>query len=78
MPRFYLNPIIGGRLARDHDGEEHPSLEAARTSAVLGGREILTDQLRGEEISFQGVAIADESGVILQVVGISEILRGHS
>jgi hypothetical protein len=76
MPRFYLNPIFGGRPMRDHDGEDHPGLDDARRSAIKGAREILADQLRGGEVSFRGVEIADQNGVVLKVVGISEILRG--
>jgi hypothetical protein len=76
MPRFYLNPIFSGRPIRDHDGEDHPCLDDARRSAIIGAREILADQLRGDEVSFRGVEIADQSGVVLEVIGISEILRG--
>jgi hypothetical protein len=43
---------------------------------IKGAREILADQLRGGEVSFRGVEIADQNGVVLKVVGISEILRG--
>jgi hypothetical protein len=75
MPKYHLNPIISGRPVRDHEGEEHPDLEAARTSAVLSAREILADQLRGEDVSLQGFEIADENGQILQVVDFSEILK---
>jgi hypothetical protein len=76
MPRFYLNPIFTGRPIRDHDGEEHPGLDDARRSAIRGAREILAGQLRGDEVSFRGVEIADQNGVVLEVIGISEVLRG--
>jgi hypothetical protein len=77
MPRYHLSPIISGWTVRDHEGEEHPDLEAARTSAVLSAREMLADQLRGEDVSLQGFEIADENGQVLQVVDFSEILKGR-
>ena len=66
MSRFFLHVINRVGSARDEEGVELESLQAAIETAKDGIRSIICDEAKAGRIDLDGrVDIADESGAIL-------------
>lgn len=69
MSRYFLHIRDGGRFLEDFEGEEYPSLEAARADAVVSARQMMAERVRqGEVIDGQIIEIWDEKGVCVAKV----------
>jgi hypothetical protein len=76
MPRYYLHIRDEGRLVEDPDGSDLPDLEAARAEALEGARNILAAKVKaGKLIDDQRFEITDETGAVLAVVPLKDVLR---
>lgn len=75
MPRYFFHVREGGELSQDREGQELPDVEAARREAVNTGREILGEKLlHGGALNNRAIEIADETGHIVEVVNINDVL----
>ena len=72
MPRYFLHVDEPGT---DPDGTELPDREAARREAMLSAREMLAEWIlhEAEDVPTK-IVIADETGNVLAVVHIRDIL----
>jgi hypothetical protein len=78
MPRFFLNVRDGTDLSRDHEGQEFANAEAARREAVRSGREMLGEQLlHGGSLNHRQIEITDETGHVVDVLTISDVMFSH-
>jgi hypothetical protein len=75
MPRFFFNVRDGADLSRDLEGQEFADTAAAHREAVNSNREMLGERLlHGGPINHRQIEIADESGHIVDTVGVEEVL----
>jgi len=75
MPRFYINCLNGGQLARDDEGIDLPSLEEAREAALVSAREIIADNVKGNARNpLRAVIIAGENGQDLMTIPAKDVL----
>jgi len=75
MPRFYINFQNGDQLAKDDNGVELPSLEAAWKAALVSAREIIADNIKSDAKSpLRAVSITGESGQDLLTIQAKDIL----
>jgi hypothetical protein len=75
MPRYYFHVREGSTLNRDDEGQELPDAEAARQEAVSVNREILGEKLlHGGSLDSRTVEIADETGHVVDVVNVRDVL----
>lgn len=78
MPRFFFNVRDGADVSRDCEGQEFANAQAARREAVSAGREMLGDRLlHGGSLNHRQIEIADETGHVVDVVTMSDILFHH-
>jgi hypothetical protein len=76
MARYFFN-VRGsdGTVSPDREGQDLPSLEAARAEAVSSNREMLGERLlHGGSLGPREVEIADEGGKVLATVTAEEVL----
>src|SRR5688572_24003830 len=63
MPCFYLHIKDGGRLIRDEEGIDLPSMNDARAMALQSARELWGDAIKaGRDLGADAFVIVDESG----------------
>jgi hypothetical protein len=75
MPRYYFHVREGSQLSRDMEGQELANVEAARHEAVAANREILGEKLlHGGALDHRTIEIADESGHVVDVVNVKDVL----
>lgn len=75
MPVFYLHIYYRDMAARDEEGLELASLEAARSEAIAGARGIMRDELRNGRLSLGSrIEIEDSSGRMLATVPFREAI----
>jgi uncharacterized protein DUF6894 len=75
MPRYYFHVREGGEISRDREGQELADAEAARREAVNAGREILGEKLlHGGSLNNRTIEIADETGLVIDVVNVNDVL----
>jgi hypothetical protein len=75
MPRFYINFLNGGQLARDDEGIDLPSLEEAREAALVSAREIIADNVKGNARNpLRAVIIAGENSQDLMTIPAKDVL----
>jgi len=76
MARFYFHLFNGLGSARDEEGREAPSLEAARSCAVEDIRSIISGDARAGVVDLAGwVEIADERGRHLATVRFEDAVE---
>lgn len=64
-----------GDVIRDREGQELPSLDAARAEAVNSNREMLGERiLHGGIIGPRQIEIADGTGEVLAAITITDVL----
>lgn len=72
MPRFYLNLRDHDEL-KDPEGLEADSVEAARTAAIRGARDIMAEDVRSGELRLSdAIEVADERGEVVSVVAFRD------
>jgi hypothetical protein len=65
MPLFFFDTIDRGNLVPDEDGQELPSIEAARKTAIIGAREMMADAvLQGRDIGYRQFCVRDAANEI--------------
>jgi hypothetical protein len=77
--RYFLHVKENDELFEDPEGTELVDLNAARTRAVVGGREILAERIvAGRPIDGLEIIICDTEGRVLEQVGFADlvVLRG--
>ena len=63
MPTYFFDLVSDDRNARDHEGQECASLEAAMDIADLSLCEIAGDALKaGLNVQLEAIVISDEAG----------------
>ena len=73
MPRYFFDLFNSDGPTRDEEGQELPSLQAARDRAVEAIRSILREELLHGEIDLRGrVEIRDEGGGVALVFAFQE------
>jgi hypothetical protein len=78
MARFFFHIRDGADLSRDLEGEEFANLEAARREAVSSGREMLGERLlHGGSLNHRQIEITDETGHVVDVLMISDVIFNH-
>ncbi len=79
MPVFCLHIYHRDMSARDEEGLELASLEAARNEAIAGARGIMRDDLRNGRLSLGSrIEIEDSSGRVLATVPFREAITVSS
>ena len=75
MPHYYLH-VCCDQDARDEEGVVRPDLDAAKTEAIMGAREIVAAQvMAGKPVDLtHRVLIADDSGAVLDAVAFQDVL----
>ena len=75
MARFHLH-VRDDLVAPDSEGLELPHLEAAKTAALQGARELIAENIRcGKPVhKSHRVEIADEAGQVLHTISFGEIV----
>ena len=72
MPRFFLHVHNRTGFARDEEGAEFPDLAAARESALVGIRSILSEEVGQGTLDLNGrIDICGENGEVLAAVPFS-------
>ncbi len=75
MPRYFFHVREGAELSRDGEGQDLPDAEAARREAVNASREMLGEKLlHGGALDQRQVEIADETGHVVDVVNVNDVL----
>ncbi len=78
MPRFFLHVRDGLDISCDREGQECANAQAARKEAVSAGREMLGDRLlHGGSLNHRQIEIADETGHVVDVVTMNDIVFHH-
>lgn len=73
MPHFYLHLCNGTGFTEDQEGSEHADLDAARTEALAGLREVMASELKRGELNMGSfVEIEDENHKLLTIVSFNE------
>jgi hypothetical protein len=68
MPLYHFNVHNDG-IAQDQEGVDFPNLEAAKASAIVGARHLMSDDIKrkGRLSLSHSIQIADSHGVLLHV-----------
>jgi hypothetical protein len=78
MPHYYFHIRDGAKLTVDEEGRDFPDITAARKEIMAGMREMIAENLRlGAPVYGQQFEIADESGTIVDVVELKDIIPGR-
>ena len=76
MPLYYLHVCNGTGFVEDEEGLELPGLEAARSKAIDGLRDIMAAEMRRGEINMGAfIEIEGEDHQLLTIVPFSEAVR---
>lgn len=76
MPKFYFHIRDGQDLARDPEGAEFETLEAARKEAINSARELLSQRiLRGDVVDGQAFELTGEDGAVAEIVRFKDAMR---
>jgi hypothetical protein len=67
VPRFHLHVRDASGFARDDEGHEYPSAEAARLAAVAGARSMLGHELVQGALDLRGwIDLEDATGTVIE------------
>ena len=79
MARFFFNVRGGADLSCDREGQECANAEAARREAVRSGREMMGERLlHGGALNNRQIEITDETGHVVDVLTISDVVFSKS
>jgi hypothetical protein len=73
MPRYFFH-VFEVEWYRDHQGEELADVAAAMDVAAQVARELLEDEVRGNDADSR-IEVADEHGKIVHVVRLCDVIR---
>jgi hypothetical protein len=75
MPQFHLN-VFNSINAPDEEGIERPSLEVAKSEAIVGARDLVANLIRyGEPVHrTHRIEVTDETGNLLHTVLFSDVI----
>jgi hypothetical protein len=76
MPVFHFNSLTGDVFLPDPEGEELPSVAAAREVAEITAREILVEAVKTGDIVPDCIQVTDSEGHEVATVFLEDILRG--
>ena len=75
MPRYYINFQNDDQFAKDDEGIELPSLEAAWKAALISAREIIADNIKSDgKNPLRAVIITGDNGQDLLTIPVRDIL----
>jgi len=76
MPVFHFNSLTGDVFLPDPEGEELPSVAAAREVAEITARETLVEAVKTGDIVPDYIQVTDSEGHEVATVFLVDILRG--
>jgi hypothetical protein len=76
MPVFHFNSLTGDVFLPDPEGEELPSVAAAREVAEITARETLVEAVKTGDIVPDCIQVTDSEGHEVATVFLEDILRG--
>jgi hypothetical protein len=74
MPKFFFSYRIGHDLARDLEGTELPSPNAARDMAFESARELMADAVKGGRRPPDALIVSTEEGHDIMTISMSDVL----
>jgi hypothetical protein len=75
MPMFHFNSLTGDMFLPDPDGEELPSLAAAREVAEITAREALVEAVKTGDTAPDCIQVTDNHGHEVATVYLDRLLR---
>jgi hypothetical protein len=75
MPVFHFNSLTGDMFLPDPEGEELPSLAAAREAAEITARETLIEAVRTGDIAPDCIQVTDSEGHEVVTVLLKDLLH---
>lgn len=73
MPHFYFHICNGKGFVEDEEGRELPGAEAARATALIEAREVMSHDMRTGELDLSSfIEVEDEAGNLLFTVLFEE------
>jgi uncharacterized protein DUF6894 len=76
MPTFHFNSLTGDLLLPDPDGEELPSIDAARDVAEKSAREALIEAVKTGDTAPDCIQVTDSEGREVATVFLEDLLDG--
>jgi hypothetical protein len=76
MPRFYFHICDDEGMSRDEEGTDLPDTDAARRDAKASARDLISQYMKNRKsVTGQTLQIADETGEVLQVMDVRDVLN---
>ena len=76
MPRYYFHVRNSSGHLGDAEGEELPTIEAARSVAIAAIRSIISDESKTGKVDLRGrIEVTDEDGATLLLVPFSDAIE---
>lgn len=76
MPTYFLHLVDHGERIEDQEGQQFPSLLAARAEAIRSAREMMAESLvHLEPLDHKHIEVCDETGQLLEVVQFRAVLN---
>lgn len=76
MPLFHFNSLTGDLFLPDPEGEELPSLAAAREAAEQSAREALIEAVKTGDTAPDCIQVTDSEGREVATVFLEDLLDG--
>jgi hypothetical protein len=76
MPLFHFNSLTGDMFLPDPEGEELPSVTAAREVAERSARETLIEAVKTGDVAPDCILVTDDEGHEVATVFLEDLLRG--
>jgi hypothetical protein len=76
MPLFHFNSLTGDLFLPDPEGEELPSIDAAREVAEQSAREALIEAVKTGDIAPDFIQVTDDEGRDVLTVFLEDLLDG--
>jgi hypothetical protein len=78
MPVFHFNSLTGDMFLPDPEGEELPSLAAAREAAEITARETLIEAVKTGDVAPDCIQVTDSEGHEVVSVLLKDLLQRFS
>jgi hypothetical protein len=75
MPLFHFNSRTGDAILPDPEGEELPTLAAAREVAFATAREALLEAVKTGDVPPDLIQVTDKEGNEVAIVPLTEVLQ---
>ncbi|MGC2024617.1 MAG: hypothetical protein WA677_07670 [Bradyrhizobium sp.] len=76
MPMFHFNSLTGDLFLPDPEGEELPSVAAARKVAEITARDTLIEAVKTGEVAPDCIQVTDSEGHEVVTVLLKDLLHG--